>query len=314
MYKRQVLDGLSANPKYLSSKYFYDEIGDRLFQQIMAMPEYYLTDCEMEIFSEQTSKIIDSFGFAEDQRFDIIELGAGDGSKTIHLLRYLLEQQYNFQYLPVDISSNALEMIYNNLIQALPSLQVETMQGEYFSVLEKRMNTPNPKVVLFIGSNLGNFEDDHANQFICSIAQKLNSGDKLLLGLDQIKSRDIVLPAYNDAAGITKAFNLNLLTRINREMDADFNVDAFAHRPDYSEITGYTKSYLESLDDQVVTIGALNRSFTFIQGEMIHTETSRKYNDELLAEILTNTGLEITHKFTDQRGYFADYVLTKVWG
>ncbi len=310
-FKQDVLEGLSADPKFLSSKYFYDEVGDRLFQQIMAMPEYYLTDCEMEIFSEQTSAIIDSFGFDQDKRFDIIELGAGDGTKTIHLLRYLLKNEYDYQYLPVDISDNALDVIYQNLKGELPELQIETMQGEYFSILEKRMDTPHPKVVLFIGSNLGNFEDEHANQFICSIAQKLNSGDKLLIGLDQIKSRDIVLPAYNDAAGITKAFNLNLLTRINRELGGDFDIEQFAHRPDYSEETGYTKSYLESLSEQTVTIDSLGRSFSFKRGEMIHTETSRKYNDQLLNEILSNTGLAITHKFTDHRGYFADYVLTK---
>jgi len=149
-FKADVLAGLSATPKHLSSKYFYDEIGDKLFQRIMAMPEYYLTDCEMEIFSEQTAGIIDAFGFDRDREFDIIELGAGDGSKTIHLLSYLINQDRQFNYLPVDISANALSTIKKELLTALPNLSIDTMQGEYFSVLERRMNTSNPKVVLQI--------------------------------------------------------------------------------------------------------------------------------------------------------------------
>jgi uncharacterized SAM-dependent methyltransferase len=207
----------------------------------MAMPEYYLTDCEMEIFSEQTAEIIDGFGFDKDTTFDIIELGAGDGSKTLHLLQYLITYEHKFNYLPVDISDHALSVIKQKLVRELPTLSIETMQGEYFSVLERRMTTANPKVVLFIGSNLGNFEDDQAHKFIQSIAAHLNPGDKLLLGLDQIKPADIVLPAYNDAAGITKAFNHNLLTRINRELGGNFDVEKFAHEPEYSETTGYTK-------------------------------------------------------------------------
>ena len=151
-FKQDVLQGLSADPKFLSSKYFYDEIGDRLFQQIMAMPEYYLTNCEMEIFSLQTQEIVDSFGFNKKECFDIIELGAGDGTKTIHLLKHLLKENFNYQYLPVDISANALDIIYNNLRAELPKLNIETMQGEYFSILEKRMDTPHPKVCLLYTS------------------------------------------------------------------------------------------------------------------------------------------------------------------
>jgi dimethylhistidine N-methyltransferase len=309
-FKADVLAGLKATPKHLSSKYFYDEVGDELFQQIMAMPEYYLTDCEMEIFSEQTAEIIDGFGFDKDTTFDIIELGAGDGSKTLHLLQYLITYEHKFNYLPVDISDHALSVIKQKLVRELPTLSIETMQGEYFSVLERRMTTANPKVVLFIGSNLGNFEDDQAHKFIQSIAAHLNPGDKLLLGLDQIKPADIVLPAYNDAAGITKAFNHNLLTRINRELGGNFDVEKFAHEPEYSETTGYTKSYLKSLKAQQVHITALHEEFSFDEGERIHTETSRKYNHALVTEVIKNTGFEITHQFTDRRSYFVDYLLT----
>jgi len=273
-FKADVLAGLSATPKYLSSKYFYDEIGDKLFQQIMAMPEYYLTDCEMEIFSEQTADVISALGFTKDREFDIIELGAGDGSKTLHLLRHLIEQGHQFNYLPVDISANALNVIEQRLLAELPKLSIETMQGEYFSVLEKRMTTSNPKVVLFIGSNLGNFEDDQAHDFIKSIAAHLNAGDKLLLGLDQIKSADIVLPAYNDATGITKAFNLNVLTRINNELGANFDITQYAHQPHYDESTGYTRSYLKSMRAHEVHIAALNRTFIFDKDELIHTEST----------------------------------------
>lgn len=310
-FKADVLAGLCAVPKHLSSMYFYDQVGDKLFQRIMAMPEYYLTDCEMEIFSEQTDDIINAFGFDKDTAFDIIELGAGDGTKTLHLLRHLIEQGHIFNYLPVDISDNALSIIKQKLNTKLPTLSIETMQGEYFSVLEKRMTTPNPKVVLFIGSNLGNFEDGQAHEFIKSIAAHLKPGDKLLLGLDQIKSVDIVLPAYNDAAGITKAFNLNLLTRINRELGSNFDIAQFTHQPEYNESTGYTKSYLKSLKDQRVYIDALDKEFSFGAGERIQTETSRKYNQDLVLELVSNSGFELTQQFTDRREYFVDYLLTR---
>jgi len=309
-FKKEVLEGLSASPKYLSSKYFYDEKGDALFQQIMRMPEYYLTDCEFEIFSEQRSAIVEAFQLDKTQPFELIELGAGDGIKTVQLLSHLMSENYNFEYLPIDISQNALSKLESSLSKKLKGIKVKGQQGEYFQILEDLISSSCPKVILFIGSNIGNLTDDQATAFIGEMASKLKAGDKLLLGVDLIKKEDIILPAYNDKAGITRAFNLNLLSRINRELGGTFDVSRFDHCPSYDSSTGLTRSFLKSTTQQDVYIESLDQTFSFALGELIQTETSRKYNDQILSKIIQTTRFEITHKFTDRRQYFTDYLLT----
>lgn len=303
--------GLSNSPKYISSHYFYDKIGDGLFQQIMEMPEYYLTNAESEIFREQTRAIVDSFEMDSNQEFELIELGAGDGKKTQHLLKYLLDNKYNFKYIPVDISKNSLEIISDRFQKLFPNLQIEPKNGEYFQVLDQLFDSDHPKVILFIGSNLGNLEDAVAKDFLQKIAENLKQSEKLLLGLDLIKSKEIVLPAYNDAAGITSAFNMNLLTRINRELGADFDLENFEHVAQYTEDEGVAKSFLRSKKRQKVYVQELKKSFDFKENEMIHTEISRKYNDQILEGLILNGNFEIQNKFVDSRSYFADYILNK---
>ncbi len=311
-FLNDVSEGLSQNPKYLSSHYFYDKAGDELFQQIMAMPEYYLTNSELEIFRQQSEAIIESFGITKDEEFDLIELGAGDGKKTQHLLKTLIEKGFKFKYMPVDISKNTLSVITGRMENLFPDLEIEARQGDYFEVLDDLLTSDLPKVILFIGSNLGNMDDETASDFLEKIAFHLKSGEKLLLGLDLIKSEDIVLPAYNDAAGITSAFNLNLLKRINNEMGANFDLESFEHAPEYTEEEGIAKSFLKSKVDQTVFIADLNQSFKFKKDERIHTEISRKYNDQILNSLLSaDANLEITEQFLDSQQYFADYILTK---
>lgn len=311
-FLNDVNHGLRQNPKYLSSHYFYDKAGDELFQQIMAMPEYYLTNAELEIFSRQSEAIIASFGINKNEEFDLIELGAGDGKKTQHLLKKLIEKDFKFKYMPVDISKNSLSVITSRMKNLFPDLKTEARQGDYFEVLDDLLNSDQPKIILFIGSNLGNMDDGTAADFLQKIAVHLKSGEKLLLGLDLIKSTDIVLPAYNDAAGITSAFNLNLLKRINAEMGANFDLENFEHAPEYLEEEGIAKSFLKSKIDQTVFIADLNQSFDFKKDERIHTEISRKYNDEILTDLIADqSNLEITDRFPDSKNYFADYILTK---
>lgn len=310
-FLKDVNDGLSQKVKHISSKYFYDKKGDQLFQQIMEMPEYYLTNCEMEIFKEQSEAIISAFNINENQEFELIELGAGDGKKTQYLLEKLLEKHLKFKYIPVDISQNSLDVISTRLKKIFPNLHIEAMQGEYFQVLEALFQSKNPKIILFIGSNLGNLNDEVAHDFLHKLSDNLKWGEKLLLGLDLIKSKNIVLPAYNDSAGITKAFNINLLERINHEFGADFNLEKFDHFPYYEEEEGIAKSFLKSKIKQSVFIKALNKSFEFAEGELITTEVSRKYNDKILNKILENSNMEIQEKFLDSENYFADYILTK---
>lgn len=211
----------------------------------------------------------------------------------------------------MDISRNSLEVISGRFSSLFPSLEIFPQEGDYFKVLDDLFTSKKPKIIMFIGSNLGNMEDKVAKSFLKKIGENLKANEKLLLGVDLIKSQKIVLPAYNDAAGITKAFNLNLLHRINKELDADFNLDHFEHAPEYTEEEGIAKSFLRSTTPQSVYIGQLDKSFHFERGENIHTEISRKYNDEILSGLLEDSGLEIQDKFLDTDRYFADYILTK---
>ena len=303
--------GLSSEKKFISSHFFYDKTGDELFQQIMGLPEYYLTDCEMEIFRDQSESIISAFNVKKNQEFELIELGAGDGKKTQYLLNNLLKSGYSFKNIPVDISQNSLDVISKRMKNFFPDLDIEAKQGEYFQVLDELFSSEKPKVILFIGSNLGNLNDEVAHDFLNKLALHLKPNEKLLLGLDLIKSRDIVLPAYNDAAGVTKAFNMNLLKRINEDLGADFILENFEHQPEYTEKEGVAKSFLVSKKRQSVFIKDLDKAFHFEEDEKIHTEISRKYNDEILSDLLKDSELEISHKLLDSKKYYADYILTK---
>lgn len=310
-FAKDVKEGLSSKPKKLSSKYFYDAIGSQLFMDIMNSPEYYLTDAEMEIFTLQSDKIIDSLNLNDSSTYEIIELGAGDGSKTIHLLRALLKRELSFQYIPVDISSDAVDTLSTRMEKELPDLSIAPLVGDYFIKLKELSASPNPKVILFLGSNIGNMPDELAGQFIYDLGSELQAGDQVILGADLIKDKDIILPAYNDAGGITAAFNLNLLSRINRELKADFVLNQYAHTPQYDDSNGIARSSICSLKDQKVFIEAIGESFSFAKGEKIHTEISRKYDDSILNSILEITSFDIKAKITDAKGYFADYILLK---
>ena len=308
-FKNEVHEGLSSNPKSLPSKYFYDKKGDALFVEIMNLPEYYLTRSELNIFQHKTQELIDAIVVEPDSYFELIELGAGDGTKTKELLHELDEQNYNFDYFPIDISSNALELLKQDLSTEIPNLNVQTQQGDYFEVLASLKNSKKPKVVLFLGSNIGNMNDERAAKFIYNLGANLQPGDKVLLGVDLIKARDIVLPAYNDKQGITAKFNLNLLDRMNKELGADFNLNQFEHQPEYDESEGIAKSFIVSTVNQTVEIEATNNSYSFTKGEKIHTEISRKYNDQLIKKIIANTDFSLQTKILDSKAYFADYIL-----
>lgn len=311
-FKKDVDLGLSADLKYLPSKYFYDKKGDALFVEIMNMPEYYLTNAEFDIFKNKTSDLISALKIDKNSDFDLIELGAGNGTKTKELLKVLDYQGYNFTYLPVDISKNALSQLENSIKIELPTIKVHTMQGDYFNVLKDIKAYNKPKILLFLGSNIGNLTDAKATDFLRKLSDALNENDKIILGVDLIKPKYIVMPAYNDPQGITRKFNLNLLERINREFDADFNLNTFSHEAEYNENEGIARSYLVSTKEQDVKIRALDKVFKFQKGERIHTETSRKYNETILGDILKSSNLKIIDKLMDSKNYFADFILEKI--
>lgn len=306
-FKEDVRKGLQSSPKAISSKYFYDETGDQLFIEIMKLPEYYLTRAEDDIFSNKTSELAQSFQ-AFEKEFDLIELGAGDGWKTKKLLSYLLQQNVEFKYLPIDISSNSLKNLNTALKQEFPDLEVIPQQGDYFEVLDTLKDNGRKKVILFLGSNIGNLEDHRAKEFMSKLSKNLNSGDYLVLGVDLIKAESVVLPAYNDTKGITSKFNLNLLRRINHELNANFDLSAFDHFPTYNEDEGIARSAIRSLKDQVVTIKELQMDIKFNEDELIHTEISRKYNDQIIQEITRDSSFVSRSKIQDKDYLFADYI------
>ncbi|MDN5205015.1 L-histidine N(alpha)-methyltransferase [Fulvivirgaceae bacterium BMA10] len=305
-FAEDVLKGLSSTPKFLSSKYFYDEKGDELFQQIMNMPEYYLTRSEYEIFSLQKGQLLKLFQ-RNDQPFRLIEFGAGDGLKTKVLLEHFLEKKAVFKYTPIDISGNVLELLSNDLQQNYPSLSVDPMEGEYFQMLEKLSHTDSTrKIILFLGSNIGNFGEQEALKFLGQLSTKLNPQDSLLIGFDLKKDPEVVLNAYNDHSGITRAFNLNLLQRINNELDANFDLTRFKHAPFYDPMTGATKSYLVSMQKQDVMIASLGKMICFEQWEPIYMEVSQKYDLDMIKNLADSSGFKVDCNFFDCKHYFVD--------
>lgn len=304
-FAQDVLKGLSRNPKKLSSRFFYDARGDELFQQIMRMPEYYLTDCEFEILESSKESILETF---HGEPFDIVELGAGDGYKTKVLLRYLVEKKAAFQYLPVDISQNILDELEADLKKDLPKLDIESLQGDYFQVLkELSVRHHVRKLVLYLGSTIGNLGPEREQDFLRKVHDHMNPGDLLLIGFDLKKNPEVILAAYNDPAGITSAFNLNLLHRINRELDGNFDVEnGFKHWETYNPVTGETRSYLVSQKEQEVHIGKLGRTFSFLAWEAIDVELSQKYHIGQIEELARATGFRVETHYFDSRKYFVD--------
>jgi len=243
--------------------------------------------------------------------FELIELGAGDGTKTKELLTALLKGGFDFEYLPIDISLSSLNSLESDLKEEFPNLQVRKKHGDYFGVLETLKENHHPKVILFLGSNIGNLSDEQSADFIYQIGSNLKADDKLILGVDLIKSEKLVIPAYDDPHGITRDFNLNLLSRINNELGGDFDLSTFEHAAEYTSNEGIARSYLVSLVEQEIPISGIGKSFKFEKGEKMQTEISRKYNDEILDKILAKTDFEIVSKLTDSKGYFADYILNR---
>ncbi len=305
-FAADVLRGLSATPKYLSSKYFYDDEGSRLFQEIMKLPEYYLTRAETDIFRAQTREIFEAFA-ETSAAFDLIELGAGDGTKTFLLVDFFLRRNAAFKYVPIDISSEALNFLTEKFNAQFPNLTIQPEQGDYFRTLETfKSKSDKRKIILFLGSNIGNFAHEQAVEFFKSLRSVMNPNDLLFIGFDLQKDPQTIVAAYDDAQKITAAFNLNLLRRINRELGADFMLDNFSHYATYHPIDGAARSFLISRTAQTVFIEALNTSFEFAAWDPIFMEISQKYSLPMIENLAKKSGFEVARYFYDSRNYYTD--------
>jgi len=310
-FKKEVFEGLTNFPKYLSSKYIYDKKGDKLFQDIMDLPEYYLTNCEFDIIKTHKSAIADAFK-NNATGFDLIELGAGDGKKTKVLLKYLSENNFNFVYKPIDISQNAIDSLAKKLNEELPEVNTDPEIGEYFEVLE-RLKTFNQrkKVIMVLGSNIGNLLHPKAIDFLTKLKDTMAKEDLLFMGFDQKKDPETVLNAYNDKTGVTAAFNKNLLARINSELGGNFAIDKFRHWETYDPESGTAKSFLVAEETMEVTINAIDIVINFEQWETIHTEISQKYDDKIVEWLAEESGLTIENSFTDAKEFYKNYIFRR---
>ena len=301
-----VLRGLSSVPKQLSSKYFYDDEGSRLFQEIMKLPEYYLTRAEFKVFTEQRDAICEAFTDKADA-LDLIELGAGDGTKTAVLVEHFLNKQIDFTYSPIDISQEANDALLAKFTEKFPTLRINPHTGDYFKVLTSLKNgSSRRKVLMFLGSNIGNFQREKALDFFRSLREVMNANDRLFIGFDMQKDPRVIVDAYDDPKGVTAAFNLNLLRRINRELGADFDLTKFSHYAQYRPVECAARSFLISREKQTINIAALNRSFELEQWEAIFMEISQKYTRAMIEDLAAESGFEIEKEFFDEENFYTD--------
>jgi dimethylhistidine N-methyltransferase len=300
----EALTGLTATPKTLSPWLFYDEQGSQLFEKITGLPEYYLTRTERAIFAEYAPSLPEHLIAA----VTVAELGAGSASKTGVLLREFATAQPSLLYQPIDISPTALEEAAASLSEAIPGMTVSPQVANYITD-RYTIERPEDHIVLalYIGSSIGNFSPSEALGILRNLRDHLQPGDALLLGTDLApgpgKTVETLLAAYDDAAGVTAAFNKNILVRLNRELDADFNIDCFAHRARWNAAASRIEMHLESLIPQTAHVSGT--AIRFAAGETIHTENSYKFTEASLAELLTGSGFKVDQTLHDAGRCFA---------
>jgi L-histidine N-alpha-methyltransferase len=308
-FAHDVAIGLTARPRHLHCRYFYDEQGSLLFEQICALPEYYLTEAEiLGRHAAELAALVPPHG-------TLVELGSGSSVKTRLLIEALLRQHGRLHYAAIDISRTMLESSAHTLLTDYPTLEVTAVAAEYRAGLALLLQggevvTAGPRLILWLGSNVGNFHRDEAAAFLAGLRAGMRAGDRLLLGVDLRKDRAVLEPAYDDAQGVTARFNLNLLARINRELDGDFVLDDFEHRAVYDEVLGRVEIHLVSRRAQRVTVRGLGLEIEFAAGEAIHTENSYKYSLPEIAALAEAAGLYVERQWFDGARRFSENLLT----
>lgn len=295
-----VRDGLARKSKSLPPRLFYDAAGSALFEQITALPEYYLTRTERAIFAQHAEAIIAAAG----RGLTLIELGAGTAAKTRYLIDALLDQQLGATFYPIDVSAAALAIAERNLTQEFRRLRVIPLVGDYCEGLDRIQALPGRKLVLYIGSSIGNYEPEEAAALLRGVRAALQPGDALLLGTDMVKDAAVLRAAYNDAQGVTAAFNRNMLARINRELGADFALDRFEHDAVWDPNASRIEMYLVSREEQWVRIAALGMTVHFAAHERLHTENSYKFTLPMVEEVLAHGGFTREATWNDSQEWF----------
>lgn len=307
-FAEDVQAGLTAERKQLPSKYLYDELGSALFDAITVLPEYYLTRAETGILRESGWEIVRALG----NPVEFVELGSGSAQKTRILIEEALRAQGTLRYSPIDISGEALNASAQALVAAYPALRVSAYEGDYFSVLEEpELRREGRVLAMFMGSNIGNYAPAQARELLRAIARWLKPGDGLLLGVDRKKDPRVLERAYDDPAGVTAAFDKNLLARINRELGGTFDLRDFTHVARYDEERGCIDSSLQAQRAHDVRIEALDLSVRFENGESIHTESSYKYNDDDLRALAESAALRIAKTWNAPHQQFTVALLNK---
>jgi dimethylhistidine N-methyltransferase len=294
--------GLGAAQKTLPSAWFYDDEGSRLFQRIMALPEYYLTRIEQHILRSRGAELVALLA-PQRQNLALVELGSGDGEKTLDLCCALQDADVPCTYYPMDLSALALAALQQRFAQHLPSLPVQPLEGDYFAHWPA-VEAGQRQVAMLMGSNLGNLNQAQAVQLLRRIHQQLRPGDLLLLGLDLMKDPHTILAAYNDPQGVTAAFNLNLLVRLNRELGMNFDLQQFRHYASYNPLDGAARSFLVSLQAQQVQCPPLGQNFDFAAGETIYTEQSQKYSPAMVAQLAVESGFAVAQHLCDPKNWY----------
>ena len=293
--------GLCAYPKELAPKYFYDERGSILFERITELPEYYPTRAEREILSQRSAEILAAAGCPQT----LVELGSGSAAKTRHLLSAMRDAGCLRTYVPVDISEEITHRTAASLVDEYPGLNVRGLVCDFEKHLERVPDSGESRMIAFLGGTVGNFYPRQRHSFLERIAALLGPGDHLLLGTDLIKDSARLEAAYNDSAGVTAEFNKNVLEVLNRELGADFDLDAFEHVARYDAEAERMDIRLRSLADQEVRVEGLDLEIAFAAEEEMRTEISTKFTRERIETAYAGAGLELAGWFTDAAGDYA---------
>jgi len=299
-YADEVMNGLMSRPKTLPCKLFYDDRGSALFEEITRLPEYYLTRMELEILRDRGKEI----ALAAGSPVSVVELGAGTATKTGTLVRAFARRQMRVKYFPVDISPAALAEAKRRIREECPGVVIRPVIADFSNGFGFLQNIPGRKIVLYLGSSIGNFDWDAATAMLRKVRNQLTSGDALLLGTDMAKSPEILVPAYNDAQGVTAQFDKNILMRLNREFGANFDLDSFCHVAEWNPLRSRMEIYLESMRPQAVTLGTMDLIVKFAAGERIHTENSYKYTEQMVETMLCVSGFRLEKTWYDRRKWF----------